>query len=173
MLDLLVTSLNKRPLTLRLYPDSVLLRKCEPVESFTTELDCLMHDMLDFMKDHNGIGLAAPQVGIGLRAVVAEIEGRPIMLANPEIVNRTETLDRKEEGCLSLPGNSYDVERNWFIEVKAKTTSSGRLHFEAEGLFARVLQHEIDHLDGILICDKSGGCENTVTLYRENPNAHI
>jgi peptide deformylase len=171
--DIFLSDLSKRPFQLRLYPDAVLRCKSERVISFTTELDGFMFAMLAFMKENNGIGLASPQVGIGLRAVVAEIEGRPIMLANPEIVNRTDALDRKEEGCLSLPGNSYDVERNWFIEVKAKTTSGGRLHFEAEGLFARVLQHEIDHLDGILICDKSGECENSVLPNRETPNAHV
>ena len=171
--DIFISDLNKRPFQLRLYPDAVLRRKSERVESFTTELDDFMFAMLAFMKDNNGIGLAAPQVGIGLRAVVVEIDERPIMLANPEIVNRTEALDRKEEGCLSLPDNSYDVERNRFIEVKAKNTSGGRLHFEAEGLFARVLQHEIDHLDGILIRDTCCGYETSVASNRKTPSAYL
>jgi peptide deformylase len=154
MEDILTTDLSKRPFMLHLYPDAVLRRRSESVTSFTGELDRFMCDMLAFMKEHNGAGLAAPQVGIGLRAVVAEIEGRPVMLANPEIVNQTKGMESKEEGCLSLPGSSYEVERHLVIEVKAKTASGCRIHFEAEDLFARVLQHEIDHLNGILICDK-------------------
>ncbi|MBN2189439.1 MAG: peptide deformylase [Chitinispirillaceae bacterium] len=154
MEDILTTDLSKRPFLLRLYPDAVLRRRSESVSSFTGELDRFLCDMLVFMKEHNGAGLAAPQVGIGLRAVAAEIEGRPVMLVNPEIAGSTKAMEWKEEGCLSLPGRAYQVERLTFIEVKARTPSGSRLHFEAEGLFARVLQHEIDHLDGVLICDK-------------------
>lgn len=153
MEGLFVTDLSKRPLRLRLHPDAVLRRKSEPVSSFTTEIDGFMSDMLIFMKEHNGIGLAGPQVGVNRRIVVAEIEGKPIMIINPEIVGSTMKTDWKEEGCLSLPYRTYEVERHSAIEIKARTASGGRLHFEAEGLFARVVQHEIDHLDGILICD--------------------
>jgi peptide deformylase len=173
MLDIFVTCLNKRPLELRLYPDTVLRQRSETVASFATELDCFMHDMLAFMKEHKGIGLAAPQVGIGLRAIVAEIEERPIMLANPEIANRTKGMDWKEEGCLSMPDRAYEVERYCAIEVKARTASGGQLHFEAEGLFARVLQHEIDHLDGIFICDKGVGRGSAITTKPELPNAYL
>ena len=153
----LITNLSKRPLSLRLKGDEILRKRCESVNSFTTELDVFLNEMLTFMRVHGGIGLAAPQIGIGLRTIVAEMNGHAIVLANPEIVSASDNLEIMEEGCLSIPNDRYEVERPLFIEVKARTASGGRLHFEADGLFARVLQHEIDHLDGVLICDKNGG----------------
>jgi peptide deformylase len=170
MEELFVADLSKRPLQLRLHPDAVLRRISEPVPSFTAEMDDFMGDMLAFMKEHNGIGLAAPQVGINLRILVAEIEGRPLMIANPEIVGSTKMAERKEEGCLSIPNRTFDVERHCGIEVKARTAAGGRIHFEAEGLFARVLQHEIDHLDGVLICDN--GIERQ-SAGKETPDAYL
>jgi peptide deformylase len=154
MEDIFITDLSKRPFILRLYPDAVLRCRSENVASFTGELDRFMCDMLAFMKERGGIGFAAPQIGIRLRTVVMEIDRRPVMLVNPEVVDSAADRDVKEEGCLSLPNRAYQVKRPMFIEVKARTPSGSRLHFEAEGVFARVLQHEIDHLDGILICDK-------------------
>lgn len=173
MEDLFLTDLSKRPFGLCAYPDAVLRRRCDTVGSYTKELDLFMHDMLAFMKEHKGIGLAAPQIGIAMRAIVAEVEARPVMLANPEIVNQTASKESKEEGCLSLPGSAYDVERSYAVEVKARTASGGRLHFEAEGLLARVLQHEIDHLDGILICDKGVLHANGIKTKQEEPDAYV
>lgn len=151
-----MTELSMRPLSLRLIGDGILREQCETVSSFTTELDAFLNDMLIFMRTHGGIGLAAPQVGIGLRAVVAEINHRGIVLVNPVTVTASDRKDLMEEGCLSIPDDQYRIKRPVHIEVKARTPSGGHLHFEAEGLFARVLQHEIDHLDGVLICDKNG-----------------
>jgi peptide deformylase len=146
--------LSQTPFSLQLFPDAVLRRICEPVLSFTTALDEFVSNMISFMATCKGAGLAAPQVGMPIRAIVASIDDTPLRLVNPEIVNATEDMDKKEEGCLSIPGEVYNIDRHFFVEVKARTTSGGKLHFDAQGLLARILQHEIDHLDGILILDK-------------------
>jgi len=108
--------------------------------------------MLRFMKDRKGIGLAAPQVGVPQRIVVADIGDGPLRLVNPEIVGQGGS-ETAAEGCLSLPGVFVDVPRNTCIEVAARDARGHRVEFEAAGLLARVLQHEIDHLAGKLICD--------------------
>ncbi|MFP4242834.1 MAG: peptide deformylase [Chitinispirillaceae bacterium] len=146
--------LFKRPLKLSVLPDEILREKCEPVTIFSSRLEAFMQEMLSSMKKWGGIGLAAPQVGVSLRAVVLEVGGSVLLLANPEIVGFRKEFICAEEGCLSIPDRSYRVNRSRFVEVRARTASGGRLHFEAEEFFARVLQHEIDHLDGVLICDK-------------------
>ena len=137
----LIKELKRRPLTLRLYPDSILREKAEPVQSFNTVLQDFANDMLFFMQQHDGIGLAAPQVAILQRMVVADIGDSPICLEN------------MIEGCLSLPGHTVDVNRNTWIEIRGKNLKGKRVDYEVEGLLARVLQHEVDHLNGILIFD--------------------
>jgi len=110
--------------------------------------------MLALMRVHNGIGLAAPQVGITQRLFVAEIRGRFVCLVNPVIAARCAS-DRMTEGCLSLPGVYVDVERDRQVEVQGYDVYGRRREHCVEGLWARVIQHEIDHLDGVLICDKA------------------
>ena len=148
----LINELKSRPLTLRLYPDSILREKANPVQIFNTVLKDFANDMLFFMKQHEGIGLAAPQVGILQRILVADIGESPICLVNPEIVTGSGT-ENMIEGCLSLPGYEVDVNRNTWIEIRGKNLKGKRVDYELEGLLARVLQHEVDHLNGILICD--------------------
>ena len=148
----LIKELKRRPLTLRLYPDSILREKAEPVQSFNTVLQDFANDMLFFMQQHDGIGLAAPQVAILQRMVVADIGDSPICLVNPEIVAGS-GMENMIEGCLSLPGYTVDVNRNTWIEIRGKNLKGKRVDYELEGLLARVLQHEVDHLNGILICD--------------------
>ena len=145
----LINELKSRPLTLRLYTDSILREKAKSVQLFNTVLQDFANDMLFFMQQYNGIGLAAPQVGILQRIVVADIGDSPISLVNPEIVKGSGT-ENMIEGCLSLPGYEVDVNRNTWI---GKNLEGKRIVNKVEGLMARVLQHEVDHLNGILICD--------------------
>jgi peptide deformylase len=122
------------------------------VERFDSWLSDVLDEMLSLMRIHDGIGLAAPQVGIAQRLFVAEIRGRPVCLINPVIVARYGS-DRTTEGCLSLPGIYVDVPRDLQIEVQGYDVYGRRRRHRAEGLWARVIQHEIDHFDGVLICD--------------------
>ncbi len=148
------TALAQKPLLLRIYPDTVLQQAADKVSTFGKPLRSFAETMYSFMVEHNGIGLAAPQVGILYRIVTIGLRDITCCLINPEIVSASFDYDTKEEGCLSLPDQTYTVKRNIHIEVRARNIYGGKLHFKAEHLFARVIQHETDHLNGILICDK-------------------
>jgi peptide deformylase len=141
-------------LPVRLYGDPVLRRPARPVETITGEVDRLLDDMVESMYDQVGIGLAAPQVGIELRMLVVD-EGRGVGRAfvNPRIVEAGGSVV-EEEGCLSLPGIFADVRRAEWVVVEAQGRRGERLRERASGLMARVLQHEIDHLDGVLFIDR-------------------
>jgi len=139
-------------LSLRIYPDCVLREVCEPVERFDSELRDLLDEMLRLMRAKEGIGLAAPQVGITRRLFVCEIEGQSMSLVNPGIEGGVGS-DNMVEGCLSLPDTQVDVRRKQEIRVAAYDARGRKKRLEATGLWARVIQHEIDHLNGILICD--------------------
>ena len=108
------------------------------------------------MRQWNGVGLAAPQVGHSLRMIVAEAVGQTVALANPTILEQT-GIDRMVEGCLSLPDRQVDVIRAVTIWVKALNEDSKQVEFKQEGLLARIVQHEIDHLNGMLIIDHGPG----------------
>lgn len=141
-------------LHLRIFPAAVLRRKAEAFDLFGASAETIAAAMLALMRRKHGIGLAAPQVGLSVRLLVADIGDGPVILANPELV----PLPRKEtatEGCLSLPGISVEVERALAVEVAAVNLSGQPMHFLARGLLARVLQHEVDHLDGTLIIDRA------------------
>jgi peptide deformylase len=139
-------------LRLRIHPDPILRRVCEPVEQFDGWVSGVLGKMLDLMRTHGGIGLAAPQVGIARRMLVAEIEGQVVRLINPVITAST-GFGRLVEGCLSLPEREVDIERPWEIEVLGFDSRGRKQEFRVSGLWARVIQHEIDHLNGVLICD--------------------
>jgi len=147
-------------LRIRTYPDEVLRRVAEPVgrERFDEELACLAKSMTRTMYEGAGVGLAAPQVGVSLRLVVVDASPErdsPIVLVNPVIV---ESSDREagEEGCLSLPEIEATVRRRGRVTVEHETLSGEKTGFEADELLARVVQHEIDHLDGVLFIDRLG-----------------
>ena len=142
------------PLSLRLHPDPVLRDVCHPVERFDRWLSDVLDEMLTLMRVHKGIGLAAPQVGITRRLFVAEIQGQPLCLVNPTIVMGS-GIDQMVEGCLSLPDVHANVQRNWQIEVQGFDAQGRKRKHRVDGLWARVVQHETDHLDGVLICDKA------------------
>lgn len=138
------------------YPDSVLRKKCKPVAEITQKEIELFNEMLHLMHTYSGIGLAAPQVGIPFRIFVTDIgEGKLIKLANPSIV-KTKGGDKMAEGCLSLPEINVEIKRPSEIVVVGLNESGKVVEIKAKGLLARVIQHEIDHLNGKLIIDYAG-----------------
>ena len=141
----------------RQYPDTALRLKAREVEEFDDALAGLVERMTVVMTDARGVGLAAPQVGVLQRLVVyqASPESEPTALVNPVIVEASDDKDLAQEGCLSLGQASVnvDVERSTSVKVEAKTPAGESMVVEASELEARVIQHELDHLDGILIID--------------------
>ena len=140
------------------YPEESLIRPSETIRDFNGELRQLAEDMLETMYAAPGIGLAAPQVGVNRRMVVidptaGEEIGHQMILINPEILEES-GMQKEEEGCLSLPGLTAIVRRPMRIKVNAFDLEGKPLEIEAESLLARVLYHEIDHLDGILYLDR-------------------
>ncbi len=152
--NVFTAELKQKPMTLRIYPDTILRRFADQVSVFDKPLHGFAETMFSFMIEHKGIGLAAPQVGILYRIITIGLREIKCCLINPEIISASFDNDTKEEGCLSLPDITYEVKRNVRIEIRARSTSGGRIHFEAEHLLARVVQHETDHLNGVLISDK-------------------
>jgi peptide deformylase len=141
-------------LNVRLYGDPVLRKVADPVAAVTPEIKKIIEDMVDSMWHEVGIGLAAPQVGIPLRILVMDDgKGGARALLNPVITDRRGTI-REDEGCLSLPGIFAEVERSKWIRVSALDGDGQPISFEAQGLEAKVIQHEIDHLDGVLFIDR-------------------
>ena len=137
-----------------LYPDDPLTRSAAPVDSFTPELMDLAANMFETMYAFEGVGLAAPQVGLTKRLfVLHEPEGQKMCLVNPEILER-EGEESGQEGCLSLPEIYIHVPRATRIAVRAQNIEGETLEFEARDFLARIIQHELDHLDGIIFLDR-------------------
>jgi peptide deformylase len=137
------------------FPDTRLRQMCEPVEHVNDEIRQLAEDMLETMYAAPGIGLAAIQVNVTKRIIVIDISedrGNPVYLINPEIIS-TEGEEEMREGCLSVPGIFENVQRAERIRVKALGLDGEPTEFDAEGLLAVCIQHEIDHLDGKLFVD--------------------
>lgn len=131
----------------------ILRRKAKRIEKIDEEIKKLAEDMLETMKFSNGVGLAAPQVGRSIRLVVVSYDEKDYILINPEIIKREgESIDI--EGCLSIPGVEIPVKRAEKILLRYQNLKGRILMMEVNGLLARIFQHEIDHLDGILIVDK-------------------
>ena len=139
-------------LEIKKYPDKVLRKKCEEIEGISSYEKDLFSKMLFTMRRFQGIGLAAPQVGILKRLIVVDIGRGEIKLANPEIVE-VKGEDKLVEGCLSIPGAQVEVKRAYEVVVEGLNEENKLVQIKAKGLLARVLQHEIDHLDGKLIID--------------------
>ena len=141
-------------LSVRRYGDPVLRQKAKPVTEVTPEIKKTIADMVESMFHQVGIGLAAPQVGISLRLVVIDDGKRGTRaLINPVITERSGSVTA-EEGCLSLPGIFADVERSEWVRVEAIDADGAPVSLEARGLQARVIEHEVDHLDGVLFIDR-------------------
>ena len=160
--------------TIRTFGDPVLEKTCRPVDNMTPRLKTLVEDMLETMYEANGVGLAAPQVGVLRRIVVIDTsfeEPQPIVLVNPEILE-TEGEQTGDEGCLSLPGKSGTVTRPMKVKVKAFDIDMQPFELEGEGLLARAICHECDHLDGVVYTSKvEGELHDTVYADEEEEEA--
>ncbi|MFY9484607.1 MAG: peptide deformylase [Patescibacteria group bacterium] len=158
------------------YPNPVLRAKSEPIVVFDESLLKLVHGMVAAMQKANGIGLAANQVGVAVRVILVEINREVVAarakrsgtdyrklldrsvplvaLVNPELLRSSKELDTATEGCLSLPEIEVEVARPVACKVRAQTLAGKSITIAAKGLYARVLQHEIDHINGVLIIDR-------------------
>lgn len=150
-------------------PDPQLKKVCAPVDVVDEEITTLMSDMLETMYVAPGVGLAAPQVGVHKRIIVVDAARgddppKPYKIVNPEIVWSSEELKTHEEGCLSLPTYYEDVVRPDRIRVKYIDESNTPQELEADGLLSVVIQHEMDHLDGVLFVDHVSGLKRNMIL---------
>lgn len=144
-------------------PDPVLRRKAHKVSEFDKGLQQLIDDMIDTMRDEPGVGLAAPQVGVSSKVIVVEFgdENDPekpeklYAVVNPEIVEKSEDLETGIEGCLSIPAMVGEVERHTAVVVKGLNRHGRPVKIKAQGWLARIFQHEIDHLNGVLFTDRA------------------
>jgi peptide deformylase len=141
-------------LEIKKYPDPILKSKVEEVREITRETQDLARQMVRVMVDNDGIGLAGPQVGAQKRIIVVVTEKGPEVFINPKVVARGKGTELMEEGCLSVPGLFLKIKRSKSVEVEALTLDGEKIRIKAEGLLARIFQHEIDHLDGILFTDR-------------------
>jgi len=147
-------------------PDAVLRQNAKPILKVTKKTQLLIDSMIKIMKDANGVGLAAPQLGLLTNLVIISSEHmRPTALINP-VITKMEGKEIGQEGCLSLPGLYGDVERAEYIEVEAMDRRGREVVFELEGMPARVAQHEIDHLTGVLFTDNV----DLATLHWHHPS---
>ena len=139
-------------------PDPILRKKCEPLEKVDASTKKLMDDMLETMYAAPGIGLAATQIGILKRLVVIDIskekeKRNPLFLVNPQIIHQSKKTSVYEEGCLSLPGQYAEIERPAECTIKYIDYNGKEKELKSEGLLATCIQHEVDHLNGILFID--------------------
>lgn len=149
---------------IRIMGDKVLEKKCREVTEVTPRIRELIQDMLDTMYNAEGVGLAAPQVGILRRIVVIDVGEGPLVMINPEIVE-TSGSQTGSEGCLSLPGQAGIVTRPNYVKVRAKNENMEEFEVEGTEMLARAICHECDHLDGIMYVSKVEG-----QLYDTDPD---
>lgn len=136
------------------FGDEVLNKKCRPVEKFDHKLAVLLNDMADTLYEADGVGLAAPQVGILRRVVIIDVGEGLIELINPEIIETSEEMQDGAEGCLSNPGQYGMVKRPMRVKVRAQNRHGKWFEKEGEGLLARAFCHELDHLEGVLFTSR-------------------
>ncbi|EKD26328.1 MAG: hypothetical protein ACD_79C01255G0005 [uncultured bacterium] len=151
-------------LKIRTYGDPVLRQKAEPIKEINEEIKKLAQDMIESMYQENGVGLAAPQVGISKRMIAidaGEERGHPFVLINPELIG-TEGKATAEEGCLSFPGIYGNIQRAASLKVKGIDAEGKEKSLSFTGLECRAILHEIDHLDGILFIDKMSASHKLV-----------
>lgn len=160
------------------HPDERLRQKCRRVGPLDAKLRQLVDDMVETMHDAHGVGLAAPQVGVPLRITCIQLPddiddpraGELLVLCNPEIVKSSGAWE-PEEGCLSIPGYVANVKRFWTVTVKARDASGREIRVRGDGLLGQALQHELDHLNGILFIDHLESMEQLRKVEREEPAA--
>jgi peptide deformylase len=152
------------------YPDPVLAKRGEPITEFDDDLKTLVEEMFESMYAAHGIGLAAPQIGLSMRLTVIDVNFKKdpadkLVLINPEIVER-EGKQYEEEGCLSLPEIREKIHRAAKVKVRAQNLEGEWFEVEGEELLARALQHEIDHLDGVLFIDRLSRLKRDLLIRR-------
>jgi len=152
-------------------PDPFLKQVAKPVDGVDDTIRTLMDDMLETMYDANGIGLAAPQVGISQRVIVLDVAPKdekpePIKMANPEIIEASDDVAAYEEGCLSLPEQYAPVVRPKVVTIAYLDENDTAQEIKVDGLFGTCIQHEIDHLDGILFVDHISSLKRSMILRR-------
>ena len=150
-------------------PDPRLKKECEPVEAVNDEIKTILNDMLETMYAAPGIGLAAPQIGVMKRVVVMDVSDdkdkpEPLKLINPEIIWESEETSIYQEGCLSIPEQYADVERPAEVGMRYMDENGETHEIEADGLLATCIQHEIDHLDGVLFTDYLSALKRNMIL---------
>ncbi|MEQ9347101.1 MAG: peptide deformylase [Thalassospira sp.] len=150
-------------------PDPRLKKECEPVTDVNDEIRQLLDDMLETMYAAPGIGLAAPQIGVMKRVVVMDVsdddeKSKPLKLINPEIIWESEEMAVYQEGCLSIPDQYADVERPAEVGMRYLDENGKEHEIEADGLLATCIQHEIDHLDGVLFTDYLSALKRNMIL---------
>ena len=150
---------------IRIYGDPALRKKAAVVAKITDELKKLIKDMFEVMRQNDGIGLAATQVGIKQRVIVTDAGEEPLAIINPEIISRRGE-EIAEEGCLSFPGIRANIKRAKDVTAKGLNENGEEIMLEAMGILARVIQHEVDHLDGILIVDRMSPAEREHLILR-------
>ncbi|MGB9586098.1 MAG: peptide deformylase [Anaerolineales bacterium] len=158
------------------HPNDILRRKAHKVTNFGRDLQVLIDDMIETMRAEPGVGLAAPQVAVSLRVIVVEygdeeneeVPPKLYAVVNPEIVRSSEELVKGVEGCLSIPGFAGEVERATEITVRGQNRQGKPIRIKAKGWLARIFQHEIDHLNGVLFIDRA---EKVWKIEEEEQNA--
>ncbi len=162
-----MTDGDRAPMDILLHPNPALKQVAQPVDPATDRgLKRLAVDMAKAMYLAPGVGLAATQVGIQKRLVVFDLDDGLVALCNPEIVSRSEETEIDDEGCLSFPGITVPVERCIEVTCEALDLEGRPIRFEGGGLLARMLQHEIDHLDGVLMTDRATAFDRRAALRR-------
>jgi peptide deformylase len=138
---------------IRIFGDPVLRTAADPVKAFDAELRRLVKDLTDTMVEAGGVGLAAPQIGVGMRVFAYHVDGTTGHLINPSL-ELSDGLETDDEGCLSFPGLGYPIQRAYGVVAKGLNMHGDPVVLEGSGKLARVVQHETDHLDGILFIDR-------------------
>jgi len=141
---------------IRKFGDPVLRKECKPITEVTARIRILAEDMIETMYENNGVGLAAPQVGILKQIVVMDVGAGPLVLINPEILESSGE-QTGQEGCLSYPGKAGDVTRPMHVKCRYYDLDMNEVIVEADELFARCICHELDHLHGVLYTDHVTG----------------
>ena len=153
---------NSKMLKIITYPDPVLRKEAEPIIEINDSFREFVDEMTEVMYEDDGVGLAANQVGILKRVIVLDGGEGLIKIINPEIIQQSEEKDSFEEGCLSLPDIQVKLSRPTSVVVAGRDLQNQPVKYRAEGLLARVFQHEIDHLNGVLIIDRVSSIQRSL-----------
>ncbi len=137
------------------FKNPILRQKAVDIKKLSTDIEVLIDDMIETLNDSGGVGLAAPQIDKGVRLIIVKHKDKDLVLLNPEITKKSWKKNSDEEGCLSLPGVNGFVRRHSKVTVKAKNRNFKDVEITGRGLLARIFQHEIDHLNGVLFVDRA------------------